>query len=49
MEFDMIGLDITFPKEGASPSVTETAAAVAGLITAGYGAQILLSHDLFLK
>ncbi|WKD58459.1 phosphotriesterase family protein [Corynebacterium caspium] len=49
LEFDMIGLDITFPKEGVSPSVTETADAVAALIKAGYGEQILLSHDLFLK
>lgn len=49
LEFDMIGLDITFPKEGVSPSVNETVDAVAGLINAGYVNQILLSHDLFLK
>lgn len=49
LEFDMIGLDITFPKEGVSPSVNETAEAVAGLIASGYGDQIVISHDLFLK
>ena len=49
LEFDMIGLDITFPKEGVSPSVNETVTAVANLIKAGYGNQIVLSHDLFLK
>lgn len=49
LEFDMIGLDITFPKEGASPAAHQTADAVAGLIEAGYGDQLVLSHDLFLK
>jgi len=49
LEFDMIGLDITFPKEGVSPSVSETVDAVYGLIEAGYASQLLLSHDLFLK
>src|SRR5699024_7449786 len=49
LEFDMIGLDITFPGEGASPAIAETADAVARLIDLGYADQILLSHDLFLK
>ncbi|GAA1488133.1 phosphotriesterase family protein [Brachybacterium sacelli] len=49
LEFDMIGLDITFPGEGASPAITDTADAVARLVELGYGDQILLSHDLFLK
>lgn len=49
LEFDMIGLDITFPGEGVSPSLHETADAVAGLIESGYGDQIVLSHDVFLK
>jgi phosphotriesterase-related protein len=49
LEFDMIGLDITFPKEGVSPSVPETVEAVARLVADGYGDQLLLSHDLFLK
>ncbi|MEI3843874.1 MULTISPECIES: phosphotriesterase family protein [unclassified Microbacterium] len=49
LEFDMIGLDISFPGEGASPSPHETADAVAALIADGYGAQLMLSQDLFLK
>lgn len=49
LEFDMIGLDITFPKEGVSPTAPQTADAVAALIEAGYAGQLLLSHDLFLK
>ncbi|MEH0833688.1 phosphotriesterase-related protein [Pectobacterium cacticida] len=49
LEFDMIGLDITFPKEGTAPSVQETADAVSRLIRLGYGDQIVLSHDVFLK
>lgn len=49
LEFDMIGLDITFPKEGPSPSVPETLATVVGLIQDMYGDRIVLSHDLFLK
>ncbi|MFC7465579.1 phosphotriesterase [Brachybacterium sp. GCM10030252] len=49
LEFDMIGLDISFPGEGVSPSISETADAVARLIALGYGDQLLLSHDLFLK
>lgn len=49
LEFDMIGLDISFPGEGVSPSPAATADAVAGLIADGWGQQILLSHDLFLK
>ena len=49
LEFDMIGLDITFPGEGASPAMTDTADAVARLVDRGYAGQILLSHDLFLK
>lgn len=49
LEFDMIGLDITFPKEGVAPGVQETADAVAHLIELGYADQIVLSHDVFLK
>jgi len=49
LEFDMIGLDISFPGEGVSPAIADTADAVARLIDLGYGEQILLSHDLFLK
>ncbi|AID26199.1 phosphotriesterase family protein [Salmonella bongori] len=49
LEFDMIGLDITFPKEGVAPGVQETADAVAHLIELGYANQLVLSHDVFLK
>ncbi|TWP33175.1 phosphotriesterase family protein [Leekyejoonella antrihumi] len=49
LEFDMIGLDITFPGEGAAPSVVQTADAVTDLVRDGFGSQLLLSHDLFLK
>ncbi|WEJ91157.1 MAG: phosphotriesterase-related protein [Klebsiella huaxiensis] len=49
LEFDMIGLDITFPKEGIAPGVQETADAVSRLIELGYGNQLVLSHDVFLK
>ncbi|MDI4702973.1 phosphotriesterase, partial [Salmonella enterica subsp. enterica serovar Cerro] len=42
----MIGLDITFPKEGVAPGVQETADAVAHLIELGYADQIVLSHDV---
>ena len=45
----MIGLDITFPKEGIAPGVQETADAVAHLIELGYADQLVLSHDVFLK
>lgn len=49
LEFDMIGLDITFPKEGIAPGVQETVDAVAHLIELGYADQLVLSHDVFLK
>lgn len=49
LEFDMIGMDITFPQEGAAPAPLETATAVAGLVSRGFTRQLLLSHDLFLK
>ncbi|MDZ7910450.1 MAG: phosphotriesterase [Rhodococcus sp. (in: high G+C Gram-positive bacteria)] len=49
LEFDMIGMPFEFPGEGQSPSPSETAFAVAGLIGGGYRQQLLLSHDLFLK
>lgn len=49
LEFDMIGLDITFPKEGIAPGVQETADAVAHLIELGYADQLVLSHDVFLN
>lgn len=49
LEFDMIGLDITFPGEGSSPSVDETVETLVHLVEEGYAKQLLLSHDLFLK
>jgi phosphotriesterase-related protein len=49
LEFDMIGMPFEFPGEGQSPPPAETALAVVGLVGGGYGAQLLLSHDLFLK
>jgi phosphotriesterase-related protein len=49
LEFDMIGMDITFPKEGAAPRAEITATAIAELVEAGHQGQLLLSHDLFLK
>jgi phosphotriesterase-related protein len=49
LEFDMIGMQFNFPGEGQSPSVEDTADAVAGLYADGYGDQLLLSQDVFLK
>lgn len=49
LEFDMIGMQFNFPGEGQSPSVEDTADAVAALHADGYGGQLLLSHDVFLK
>ena len=47
--FDMIGMPFAFPAEGESPGPGESADAIARLVRAGFGKQILLSHDLFLK
>ncbi len=49
LEFDMIGMPYNFPGEGQSPSVEDTADAVAGLYADGFGGQVLLSQDVFLK
>lgn len=49
LEFDMIGMGITFPGEGRSPDPSETSRAIVALIERGHLEQILLSHDLFLK
>lgn len=49
LEFDMIGLDISFPGEGIAPGVQETADAVSRLIELGYEDRLVLSHDVFLK
>ncbi len=49
LEFDMIGMPFTYPGEGTSPPPDSTAQAIAGLTRSGHGAQLLLSHDVFLK
>ncbi|WP_409496875.1 phosphotriesterase [Amycolatopsis sp. cmx-11-12] len=49
LEFDMIGMDITFPREGAAPTAEATASVVSTLVSDGYGSQLLISHDVFLK
>lgn len=49
LEFDMIGLDISFPKEGIAPTVNDTVNAVYRLIQLGYQDQLVFSHDVFLK
>lgn len=51
LEFDMIGMPYRFslPGEGQSPSVAETVSAIERLCTAGFGASLLVSHDMFLK
>lgn len=49
LEFDGIGMGLFFEGEGQAPSDAEIAAAVAELIGEGYGGQVLLSHDVFLK
>lgn len=49
LEFDMIGMPFSYPGEGVSPGVIETADALAALVSAGHSDRLLLSHDLFLK
>ena len=50
LEYDMIGMDYYFAGEDAqSPSDDENARALTGLLGRGYGAHLLLSHDVFLK
>lgn len=49
LSFDMIGMPFSFPSEGESPGPGESADAIALLVRKGFGQQILLSHDLFLK
>ena len=49
LEFDMVGMDITYPKEGVSPDPHTTAGAVHRLVEAGFAGQVLMSHDVFLK
>ena len=49
LEFDMVGMEVAFPNEGAAPSAEQTADAVARHLARGRGTQLLLSHDVFLK
>lgn len=50
LSFDMVGIDWYFSHTGfQAPSDVEVAAAVHQIWAAGYGAQILLSGDTFLK
>jgi phosphotriesterase-related protein len=49
LEFDMIGMDVTYPAEGVSPDPHTTAGAVQRLVESGFAGQVLLSHDVFLK
>lgn len=50
LEYDMIGMDFWYADQGVQcPSDEDNAAAVAGLFRDGYGSQILLSQDVFIK
>lgn len=49
LSFDMLGMDHEFPGEGASPTDEQAAVTIARLLADGYGQQVLLSHDVFIK
>lgn len=49
IEYDMLGMEFSYPGEGQSPSDEENARAIAALIAEGYRGRLLLSHDLFIK
>ncbi|WP_207782679.1 phosphotriesterase family protein [Phytoactinopolyspora limicola] len=49
LSFDMLGMDHRFPGEGAAPDDEQVAAAIVRLARAGYGGQVLLSQDIFIK
>jgi phosphotriesterase-related protein len=50
LEYDMVGLEFYFADQDAqSPSDEENARAIASLIEAGYGEQLLISGDVFIK
>ncbi|RMT39739.1 Aryldialkylphosphatase [Pseudomonas syringae pv. solidagae] len=50
LEYDMIGMGYYFADEHAqSPSDEENARAIVALIERGFGSQVLLSQDVFLK
>jgi len=50
LEFDMIGMDYWYADQQVQcPSDEDNARAIAGLIERGFGANLLLSQDVFLK
>jgi phosphotriesterase-related protein len=50
LEYDMIGMDFWYADQGVQcPSDEDNAAAISRLFALGYGQQILLSQDVFIK
>ncbi|MDX7951312.1 phosphotriesterase-related protein [Lichenihabitans sp. Uapishka_5] len=50
LEYDMVGMDFWYADQGVQcPSEDENARAIKGLVEAGFGRQIVLSQDVFLK
>ena len=50
LEYDMLGMDYRYADQQVQcPSDDDNARAVTGLIRAGFGDRLLLSHDVFLK
>ncbi|MBS1302612.1 phosphotriesterase [Loktanella sp. SALINAS62] len=50
LEYDMIGMDFWYADQSVQcPSDADNAAAIANLFSLGYGKQILLSQDVFIK
>ncbi len=50
IEYDMIGMDYFYADQQVQcPSDEQVAAAIAGLVDAGFGHRLLLSQDVFLK
>lgn len=50
LEYDMVGMDFWYADQGVQcPSEEENARAIKGLINAGFGGQLVLSQDVFLK
>lgn len=50
LEYDMLGMDFWYADQAVQcPSDEDSAAAIVGLCGAGYGQQILLSQDVFIK
>ncbi len=50
LEYDMLGMDFWYADQGVQcPSDEDNATAIANLVSLGYGEQILLSQDVFIK